>query len=63
MLRQQRLHRGPPGVHGEAQTGIHREVMVSSPISVQFPGAENKRKQRGGKLSRMPGAGLVFQWS
>jgi hypothetical protein len=37
--------------------------MVSSPISVQFPGAGSKRKQRGGKLSRMPGAGLVFQWS
>src|SRR5919197_304455 len=26
MLRQQRLHRGPPRLHGEAQAGIHRHL-------------------------------------
>ena len=38
--RQQRLYRGPQGLHGEAQTGVYRDVTEVS--------------TGGGKLSRMP---------
>ena len=49
MLRQQRLHRGPQGVHGEAQTGIHREVMsfvCRSAVPIPGRGGEHRAKQR-----------------
>jgi hypothetical protein len=47
MLRQQRLYRGPQGLYGEAQTGVHRDVTEVSTGGV--------------KLSRMPIQDLVFQ--
>src|SRR5262249_44999194 len=30
MLHQQRLHRRPPGLHGEAQTGVHRHLTIAT---------------------------------
>src|SRR6516165_7812345 len=38
MLRQQRLHRGPPSLHGEAQAGVHRNLRACNVASVELRG-------------------------
>ena len=46
MLRQQRLYRGPQGVHGEAQAGFHRLVRRISRLPAKA--GRGKKKIRGG---------------
>ena len=51
VLRQQRLHRGPPGLHGEAQAGIHGDVRAAQAVamparwcSINHPGGRAWRR-------------------
>ena len=54
LLREQRLHRRPPRLHGEAQAGLHRDVIHAPPrgrdprrsVSKGSSGGD-KRRRRG----------------